>query len=64
MSVVVARATYDTDIDDLWDAMTNAERMPRWFAPVTGDFSSAARYQFKAMPAARSRAASRRGIWR
>lgn len=42
--IVVASRTYDTDIEDLWDAMTNAERLPRWFAPVTGDFKLGGEY--------------------
>jgi uncharacterized protein YndB with AHSA1/START domain len=28
---------YDTDIDDLWEACTNPERLARWIAEVTGD---------------------------
>ena len=28
---------YDTDIDDLWEACTTAERLARWIARVTGD---------------------------
>ena len=28
---------YDTDIDDLWDACTNPERLARWIAKVSGD---------------------------
>ena len=28
---------YDTDIEDLWDACTNPERLPRWIATVPGD---------------------------
>ena len=28
---------YATDAADLWDAVTSAERLARWFAPVTGD---------------------------
>ncbi|MBX3510423.1 MAG: SRPBCC domain-containing protein [Hyphomonadaceae bacterium] len=36
--IVVATRSYATDIDDLWDAITNRERLPRWFAPVSGDF--------------------------
>ncbi len=43
--MVVAARTYDTSIDDLWDAITNAERLPRWFAPVTGDFKLGGRYR-------------------
>lgn len=43
-AVVLAR-TYDTDAGDLWDALTNPERLPRWFAPVTGDFKLGGKYQ-------------------
>ena len=28
---------YDTDIDDLWEACTSAERLARWIADVSGD---------------------------
>jgi len=28
---------YDTDIHDLWEACTTAERLARWIAEVTGD---------------------------
>ena len=45
VKVVVAARTYDTDADDLWDALTNAERIPRWFSPVTGDLKLGGRYQ-------------------
>ena len=38
---------YDTDIDDLWDALTNPERLPRWFLPVEGDLEPGGRYQLK-----------------
>ena len=45
--VVVATRTYDTTIDDLWDALTNAERIPRWFLPVSGDLRLGGRYQLQ-----------------
>jgi uncharacterized protein YndB with AHSA1/START domain len=45
--VVVATRTYDTTIEDLWDALTNAERLPRWFLPVTGDLKLGGRYQLQ-----------------
>jgi uncharacterized protein YndB with AHSA1/START domain len=45
--VLVASRTYDTTIDDLWDALTNAERIPRWFMPISGDLSVGGRYQFE-----------------
>jgi uncharacterized protein YndB with AHSA1/START domain len=28
---------YDTDIDDLWDACTDPERLARWIGKVSGD---------------------------
>lgn len=47
VKVVVATRTYDTDPADLWDALTNPERLPRFFAPVTGDFELGGRYQIE-----------------
>jgi len=44
---VVAARTYDTDAADLWDALTNPERIPRWFSPVTGDLKLGGRYQIQ-----------------
>ena len=34
---VTISQTYDAPIDDVWDACTNPERIPRWFLPVSGD---------------------------
>jgi uncharacterized protein YndB with AHSA1/START domain len=45
--VIVAARGYDTDVEDLWDALTNAERLPRWFLPVSGEFKLGGRYQIK-----------------
>lgn len=45
--VVVASQVYDTDRDDLWDALTNRERLPRWFLPVEGELRLGGRYQLK-----------------
>jgi uncharacterized protein YndB with AHSA1/START domain len=45
-TLTIAR-TYDTDVDDLWDACTNAERIPRWFLPVTGDLRVGGHYQLE-----------------
>ncbi|MBF9133842.1 SRPBCC family protein [Plantactinospora sp. S1510] len=42
---VLLRRTYDTSVEDLWDAVTNPERLPRWFLPVSGDFRLGGRYQ-------------------
>ncbi|WP_330181969.1 SRPBCC family protein [Nocardia sp. NBC_01503] len=43
--IAVARRTYPTDQADLWDALTNPERLPRWFLPVTGELEPGGRYQ-------------------
>lgn len=45
-SVTLAR-TYDTTAEDLWDAVTNPERLPRWFLPVSGDLKLGGQYQFE-----------------
>jgi uncharacterized protein YndB with AHSA1/START domain len=45
--VVIAVRTYDTDPEDLWDALTNSERIPRWFLPIEGDLKLGGRYQLK-----------------
>jgi uncharacterized protein YndB with AHSA1/START domain len=35
--VAVFTRTYQTTVEDLWDACTNPERLRRWYVPVTGD---------------------------
>jgi len=45
--VVVATRSYDTSIDDLWDALTSAERIPRWFLPISGELRLGGRYQLQ-----------------
>jgi uncharacterized protein YndB with AHSA1/START domain len=45
--VVVASRTYDTTVEDLWDALTSKERIPRWFLPVSGDLRLGGRYQLE-----------------
>jgi uncharacterized protein YndB with AHSA1/START domain len=39
--------TYETSVEDLWDALTNGERLPRWFLPVSGDLTLGGRYQLE-----------------
>ena len=36
-----------TTVDDLWDAVTNRERIPRWFLPVHGDLEPGGRYRLE-----------------
>ena len=45
--VLKASRVYDTDRADLWDALTNIERIPRWFLPVSGDLRLGGHYQFE-----------------
>jgi uncharacterized protein YndB with AHSA1/START domain len=44
---VVPTRTYPTDHDDLWEALTSAGRIPRWFLPITGDLRVGGRYQLE-----------------
>jgi uncharacterized protein YndB with AHSA1/START domain len=37
----------DAPIDDVWDALTNPERIGRWFLPISGDYRVGGRYQFE-----------------
>jgi uncharacterized protein YndB with AHSA1/START domain len=45
-TVTIVRS-YDADIDDVWDACTNPERIPRWFLPVSGELRLHGRYQLE-----------------
>lgn len=46
-TVLVMTQTYGTDPADLWDAVTNGERIPRWFLPVSGDLRLGGHYQLE-----------------
>lgn len=43
--VMTVSQTYGAPIDDVWDACTNPERIPRWFLPISGDLRPGGRYQ-------------------
>lgn len=45
--VVTLSRTYAADPDELWDAITDAGRLSRWFLPVSGDLELGGRYQFE-----------------
>jgi uncharacterized protein YndB with AHSA1/START domain len=45
--IAIARRTYPTNQADLWDALTNPERIPRWFLPISGDLDVGGRYQLE-----------------
>jgi uncharacterized protein YndB with AHSA1/START domain len=44
---VVVRREFDTPIEDVWSACTDAERISRWFLPVSGDLRLGGRYQLE-----------------
>jgi uncharacterized protein YndB with AHSA1/START domain len=44
---VTISQVYDAAIDDVWDACTNPERIPRWFLPISGDLRVHGRYQLE-----------------
>jgi uncharacterized protein YndB with AHSA1/START domain len=44
---VTLTRVYDTDAEDLWEACTSAERIPRWFLPVSGDLCVGGRFQLE-----------------
>ena len=44
---VVSRRLYATDIEDLWDAIVNPERLSRWFLPISGDLRLGGKYQLE-----------------
>ena len=44
---VTLSRSYATTAEGLWDAVTNAERIPRWFAPVSGELALGGRYQIE-----------------
>lgn len=41
---VIASRVYDTDAADLWNALTDQKRLPRWFAKVDGDLKLGGRF--------------------
>ena len=45
-AVILARI-FDTTVDDLWDAVTSAERLPRWFLPIRGALKPGGRFQLQ-----------------
>ena len=45
--IVTVSQAYDTDPADLWDAVTNIDRIPRWFLPISGDLQLGGSYQLE-----------------
>jgi uncharacterized protein YndB with AHSA1/START domain len=38
---------YPTDVDDLWEAVSSAERIGRWFLPISGELKEGGHYQLE-----------------
>ncbi len=45
--VVQATRTYDAPPREVWAALTDPERIPRWFLPVSGDLDLGGRFQLE-----------------
>jgi uncharacterized protein YndB with AHSA1/START domain len=41
------RRRYDGSAADVWDAITTADRLARWFAPVSGDLREGGKFEVK-----------------
>jgi len=46
-TMVVMSRSFDTTLEDVWDAVTSAERLPRWFLPISGELKLGGRYQLE-----------------
>jgi uncharacterized protein YndB with AHSA1/START domain len=44
---VTLRRVYRADISEVWDALTTAERIRRWFLPISGELKLGGRFQFE-----------------
>lgn len=45
--VITLSRTYAAGVEDVWDALTNPERIPRWFLPVSGSLELGGSFQFE-----------------
>jgi uncharacterized protein YndB with AHSA1/START domain len=44
---VVLRRDYDAPIEDVWDAITDPDRIKRWFLPISGDLRVGGAFQLE-----------------
>jgi len=44
---VLLRRSYDAEIEDVWDALTDPERIRRWFMPLSGDLRAGGSFQLE-----------------
>ena len=45
-AITLARS-YAASLDELWEAVTDGERLPRWFLPISGELRTGGRYQLE-----------------
>ena len=57
--VLVAERSYPSPAADVWDALTNPDRIPRWLLPISGDLRLGGPTSSRATPPARSKRATR-----
>lgn len=41
------RRVYPAAVEDVWDAITDAERLSRWFLPISGEFKAGGSFQLE-----------------
>ena len=46
-SAITLARSFATTGADLWDAVTNSERIPKWFLPISGELRLGGRYQLE-----------------
>lgn len=47
LRLLTVTRTFDASVDEVWDALTTAERIERWMMPVTGDLEVGGRFQLE-----------------
>lgn len=45
--IVTLRRSYDAPVEDVWNAITDVDRIKRWFLPVRGDLRLGGTYQIE-----------------
>ena len=51
--VVRIEDRFDTNVDDLWSALTDPRRLARWIGDVEGDLRLGGEFRFASLPADR-----------
>ncbi|TDU87797.1 activator of Hsp90 ATPase-like protein [Kribbella voronezhensis] len=44
---VTLRRTYQAEVEDVWDALTDPDRIRRWFMPITGELKVGGSFQLE-----------------